>query len=49
MARSQVVSVDAGILGVLGDRKRGTVLLPMVLCTFYDGAAGAYRASQKVT
>ena len=49
MARSQLVFEDAGILSVLWDRKLGTVLLLIVLYMFYDGIAGARRASQKVT
>ena len=45
----QLVFEDAGILSVLWDRKLGTVLLLIVLYTFYGGIVGARRASQKVT
>ncbi len=49
LRRALLVFEDAGFLSVLWDRKLGTVLLLIVLYTFYDGIAGARRASHKVT
>ncbi len=49
LRRALLVFEDMGFLSVLWDRKLGTVLLLIVLYTFYDGIAGARRASQKMT
>ncbi len=49
LRRALLVFEDAGILSVLWDRKLGTVLLLIVLYTFYDGIAGARRASRTAT
>lgn len=49
LRRALLVFEDTGFLSVLWDRKLGTVLLLIVLYTFYDGIAGARRVGQKVT
>jgi len=49
LRRALLVFEDAGVLNVLWDRKLGTVLLLIVLYTFYDGIVGARRAGRKAT
>jgi putative tricarboxylic transport membrane protein len=43
LRRALLVFEDAGVLAVLWDRKLGTVLLLIVLYTFYDGLFGRHR------
>jgi putative tricarboxylic transport membrane protein len=43
LRRALLVFEDTGVLAVLWDRKLGTVLLLIVLYTFYDGLFGRHR------
>jgi putative tricarboxylic transport membrane protein len=47
LRRALLVFEDAGVLNVLWDRKLGTVLLLVVLYTFYDGIVGARKRRQE--
>jgi len=47
LRRALLVFQDAGVWSVLWDRKLGTVLLLVVLYTFYDGIIGQYRAGKR--
>lgn len=49
LRRALLVFEDMGLWSVLWERKLGTALLLIVLYTFYDGIAGARRASRKST